>query len=98
MRTSPISPMRMLCLRPRVLPRLVWPLDLVVAFPARAGGGVLAWLGCRVLNTWIATTFWSVPVDPAVPVYAIGGLGGLVLAVQYLRYVQAPGAFMSIRA
>ena len=38
-----------------------------------------------VVNSWLATTFWRVPADPALPVYAIGGLGGLWLAFQYLR-------------
>ena len=37
------------------------------------------------MNTWLGAVFWGVPPDPAVPAYAIGGLGGLALAVRYLR-------------
>jgi hypothetical protein len=89
--------------------QVVWPMDLIVAFPAMFWAGLWLWrrqplgylvaavllvkgglLGVTlVINTWIATTFWGAVADPAVPVYAIGGLGGLVLAVWYLRNLQA---------
>jgi hypothetical protein len=41
-----------------------------------------------VVNTWLGTTFWGTAPDPAVPVYAMGGLGGLALAAQYLRSLE----------
>jgi hypothetical protein len=85
--------------------QVVWPMDLIVAFPAMFWGGLWLWrrqplgyalatvllikgglLGITlVVNTWLATTFWGVAPDPVMPVYAIGGLGGLALATQYLR-------------
>jgi hypothetical protein len=39
-----------------------------------------------VLNTWLVT-LWGRPADPMVPFYATIGLGGLALAVLYLRCV-----------
>ena len=88
--------------------QVVWPMDLIVAFPAMFWGGLWLWrrqplgylvaavlliegglLGVTlVVNTWLATTFWGASVDPAVPVYALGGLGGLALAAQYLRHLR----------
>jgi hypothetical protein len=87
--------------------QVVWPMDLVVAFPAMFWAGLWLWrrqplgylvapvllikgglLGVTlVINTWLATAFWGVPMDMAVPVYAVGGLGGLALAIVYLRRV-----------
>jgi hypothetical protein len=87
--------------------QVVWPLDLVVAFPAMFWGGVWLWrrqaLGYLVaalllvkggflgltlaVNTWLAATFWGVAPDPAVPVYALGGLAYAALAVFYLHRV-----------
>jgi hypothetical protein len=89
---------------------VVWPMDLVVAFPAMFWGGLWLWrrqplgyavatvllvkaglLGVTlVVNTSLASTFWGVAPDPAVPVYAIGGLGGVALAAQYLRSLDRP--------
>jgi hypothetical protein len=43
-----------------------------------------------VVNTWLASTFGGVAPDPAVPVYAIGGLGGVALAAHYLRSLDCP--------
>ena len=88
--------------------QVVWPMDLIVAFPAMFWGGLWLWrrqplgylvapvllvkgglLGVTlVVNTWLATSFWAAPPDPAMPVYAIGGLGGLALAVQCLRNLE----------
>lgn len=85
--------------------QVVWPMDLIVAFPAMFWGGLWLWrrrplgyavatvllfkgglLGVTlVVNTWLASTFWGMPPDPALPVYTIGGLGGLALAAHYLR-------------
>jgi hypothetical protein len=90
--------------------QVVWPMDLIVAFPAMFWGGLWLWrrqplgyavatvllikgglLGVTlVVNTWLAATFWGVPPDPVVPVYALGGLGGLALAAQYLRSLERP--------
>jgi len=88
--------------------QVVWPMDLVVAFPAMFWGGLWLWrrqplgymvaaillikgalLGVTlVVNTWLASTFWGVAMDPALPIYAFGGLGGLALAVHYLRQLR----------
>jgi hypothetical protein len=85
--------------------QVVWPMDLIIAFPAMFWGGVWLWrrqplgfavatvlllkgglLGVTlVVNTWLASTFWGVAPDPAVPVYALGGIGGLALAASFLR-------------
>ena len=93
---------------PNRVNQVVWPMDLIVAFPAMFWGGLWLWrrqslgyvmatillikgglLGLTlVVNACLATTFCGVALDPAVPVYAIGGLGGLALAVQYLRGLQ----------
>src|SRR5918912_1809783 len=93
---------------PNRVNQVVWPMDLIVAFPAMFWGGLwllrrqpLGYLVAAVLlvkggmlgitlvvNTWLATTFWAASPDPAVPVYAIGGLGGLALAVQYMRKLE----------
>src|SRR5919202_1689270 len=93
---------------PNRVNQVVWPMDLIVAFPAMFWGGLWLWrrqplgytvatvllikgglLGVTlVVNTWLASTFWGVAADPAVPAYAIGGLGGLALATQYLRNVE----------
>jgi hypothetical protein len=90
---------------PSRVSQVVWPMDLVVAFPAMFWGGLWLWrrqplgytvatvllvkaglLGVTlVVNTWLATTFWGVAPDAAVPVYALGGLGGVALAASYLR-------------
>ena len=83
--------------------QVVWPMDLIVAFPAMFWGGLWLWrrraLGYAVaivlllkggigitlvVTTWLGTSFWGMPSDSAVPVYAIGGLGGLALTAQYL--------------
>jgi hypothetical protein len=92
---------------PNRVNQVVWPMDLIVAFPAMFWGGLWLWrrqplgylvaavllikgglLGVTlVVNTWLAGTFWGVAADPAVPAYAIGGLGGLALAAQYLRHI-----------
>jgi hypothetical protein len=37
-----------------------------------------------VVDTWLVT-FWGEPLDPMLPVYALIGVGGLVLTVVYLR-------------
>ncbi|MDQ3810579.1 MAG: hypothetical protein M3336_09835 [Chloroflexota bacterium] len=88
--------------------QVVWPMDLIVAFPAMFWGGLWLWrrqplgylvaavllikgglLGITlVVNTWLASTFWGVAADPAVPVYALGGAGGLVLAARYLGHLR----------
>jgi hypothetical protein len=93
---------------PKRVDQVVWPMDLIVAFPAMFWAGLWLWrkqplgylvaavllvkaglLGVTlVFNTWIATTFWGAAADPAVPVYALGGLGALALAVRYLRHLQ----------
>ena len=93
---------------PKRVDQVVWPMDLIVAFPAMFWSGVWLWrrqplgyvvaavllikgglLGVTlVIDTWIATTFWGGAVDPAVPVYALGGLGGLALAAWYLRHLR----------
>ena len=93
---------------PNRVNQVVWPMDLIVAFPAMFWGGLWLWrrqplgylvaavllikgglLGVTlVVNTWLASTFWGVAADPAVPAYAIGGLGGLALAAQYLRHIE----------
>ena len=85
--------------------QVVWPMDLIVAFPAMFWGGLWLWrrralgyavaivlllkgglLGITlVVTTWLGTSFWGMPSDRRDPVYAIGGLGGLALAAQYLR-------------
>jgi hypothetical protein len=96
---------------PTRVERVVWPMDLVVAFPAMFWAGLWLWrrqplgyvvaaivlikaglLGVTlVVNTWVAT-FWGVPADPGVPVYALGGVGGLALAADYLRRLRRPQA------
>jgi hypothetical protein len=96
---------------PSRVDQVVWPMDLVVAFPAMFWAGLWLWrrqplgyvvaaillvkgglLGVTlVVNTWIATTFWDAAPDPIVPVYALGGCGGLALAWWYLRHVRAAG-------
>jgi hypothetical protein len=96
---------------PTRVSQVVWPMDLIVAFPAMFWGGLWLWrrqslgflvatvllvkgglLGVTlVVNTWLAATFWAVAPDPAVPAYAIGGLGGLALAASFLRGVDRPG-------
>ena len=93
---------------PKRVDQVVWPMDLIVAFPAMFWAGLWLWrrqplgyvvaavllvkgglLGVTlVINTWIAATFWGAAADPAVPVYALGGLGGLALAVRYLRHLR----------
>src|SRR5438477_865211 len=96
---------------PSRVEEVVWPMDLVVAFPAMFWAGVWLWrkqplgyvvaaillvkaglLGVTLaVNTWIATTFWNSAADPMVPVYALGGCGGLALAWWYLRHVRPAG-------
>ena len=41
------------------------------------------------MNTWLAAAFWGLAPEPAVPVYALGGLSYAVLAGLYLRRVDA---------
>jgi hypothetical protein len=94
---------------PSRVERVVWPMDLVLAFPAMFWGGVWLWrrrdLGylvaaplpvkaasvglTLVVNTWLVTR-WGVPADPMLPAYVAVGLGGLVLALLYLRQVVPP--------
>jgi hypothetical protein len=62
------------------------PLGYAMAPVLLLKGGLLG--VTLVANTWLATTFWGVPADPALPAYAIGGLGGLALGAQYLRNLQ----------
>jgi hypothetical protein len=93
---------------------VVWPLDLIVAFPALFWGGIYLWrrnaLGyvaggivllkaaaeglTLVLQSWV-TALMGGPADPLVPVYAIVGMGGLVLLVAYLRGVGVPSPLNS---
>jgi hypothetical protein len=95
---------------PNRVERVVWPMDLVVAFPAMFWGGLWLWrreplgyvlaaallikaglLGITLMvNAWVVATFWGVPADPAVPIYALGGLGGLALAADYLKRLRLP--------
>lgn len=102
-------------IRPNRVNQVVWPMDLIVLFPAMFWGGVWLWrhqpLGFLVapelpikggllgvtlaLNTWLASTFWAVPVEPAVPIYVIGGVGGLLVALRYLHSVDPPAAVSS---
>ena len=93
---------------PKRVDQVVWPMDLIVAFPAMFWAGLWLWrkqplgyvaaavllvkgglLGVTlVVNTWITRTFWGAATDPAAPVYALGGLGGLALAAWYLRHLK----------
>jgi hypothetical protein len=102
---------------PNRVNQVVWPMDLIVAFPAMFWGGVWLWrrhplgytvatvlllkgglLGVTlVVNTWLAATFWGVAIDPAVPIYAIGGLGGLALGVWFLSGMDQPSATLEAR-
>lgn len=62
------------------------PLGYVVAAILLVKAGLLG--VTLAVNTWIATTFWNSAADPMVPVYALGGCGGLALAWWYLRHVR----------
>ena len=84
----------------------VWPMDLVIAFPAMFWGGIWLWrrqaLGylvgavllvkaasvglTLVVTSWLVT-LWGEPLDSMLPVYALIGLGGVLLSVLYLRSV-----------
>ena len=89
----------------------VWPMDLVVAFPAMFWGGIWLWrrqpLGyvvgavllvkaasvglTLVVTSWLVT-WWGQPLDPMLPVYALIGVGGVVLSALYLRSVDKADA------
>jgi hypothetical protein len=98
---------------PKRVSQVVWPMDLIVAFPAMFWAGLWLWrkqplgyvaaavllvkgglLGVTlVLNTWITMAFWGGAMDPAAPLYALCGVGGLALAGWYLRQLgpELPG-------
>lgn len=89
---------------------VVWPMDLVVAFPAMVLGRIVALAaeaarlhggdcaahqgrpaGCDAGGQHlVGQHLLGVAPDPAVPVYAIGGLGGVALAAHYLRSLDRP--------
>jgi hypothetical protein len=63
------------------------PLLLGSVWAARRGS-VRGLLGSTlVLNTWLVT-LWGRPPDPMVPFYGTIGLGGLALALLYLRCIR----------
>ena len=87
-----VSPMDLIVAFPAMFWAGVWlwrrqPLGYVVAAVLLIKGGLLGIT--LVINTWITATFWGGAIDPMVPVYALGGLGGAALAVQYLWHAGA---------